>query len=96
MKKCPSCKETTISYLLVLSGVRPKCNNCGKRVGFHWVYFSVLLCILIAPLGLVGFYLSSHFSVPVAIILWIIAMYLVIAITAYIVPLEVKRHRWSP
>jgi len=96
MKKCPYCEETTISYVLVLVGIRPRCNNCGKIIGFHWVYFSILLCTLIIPLGLVGLYLSAHFSVPAAIILWIITMWLVIAITAYIVPLEVKKHRWSP
>ena len=96
MKNCPNCEEPTISYLLILVGVRPKCNICDKTIGFHWVYFSILLCILIIPLGLVGLYLSAHFSFPTVLVLWVFIMYLVIAITAYIVPLEVKKHRWSP
>ena len=94
-RKCPSCKEKTISvFQLVLLNRNTRCSGCRILVGAHWLIGTLIFFVAFLSVLFVAFILLNEFGIgaksAIAIVaIWAVAEFMRVSV----VPLECKEQK---
>ena len=96
-RTCPSCNEKSISLAKLALFGRPKCTECSKSVGFHWLFAALYACFLAVFSGFIGLYLvASNINVIFSFIIIFAVVFVVSTLASVVAPLETKSKWWAP
>ncbi len=95
-RKCPCCHKREVPLFRLMVSRSP-CSNCNERIGHHWLYGAIFLCVELFFLMVLGLYLVEHSrSFWLGVLLYLGAVFWLTFLWSLLGPLEAKGSYWEP